>query len=46
MVVGYDDAKMGFLVQNSSGKTWGANGYGWFGYDFWHRNVSVAFVIE
>jgi hypothetical protein len=46
VAVGYDDEKKGFLVQNSSGKAWGINGYGWFGYDFWHRNVSVAFVIE
>jgi len=28
------------------GRNWGEGGYGWFGYDFWKRNVKVGFVIE
>ena len=25
---------------------WGNKGYGWFGYDWWRRNVRVGYVIE
>jgi C1A family cysteine protease len=46
VVVGYDDARRAFLVQNSWGRSWGANGLGWFGYEFWKRNARVGFVIE
>jgi len=46
VVVGYDDAKSAFFIQNSFGPSWGNKGYGWFGYDFWKRNVRVAYVIE
>jgi C1A family cysteine protease len=46
VAVGYDDAKRAFLIQNSFGQSWGNKGYGWFGYDFWKRNVRVGYVIE
>jgi C1A family cysteine protease len=46
VAVGYDDAKQAFLIQNSWGPSWGNKGYGWFGYDFWKRNVRVGHVIE
>jgi C1A family cysteine protease len=46
VAVGYDDAKHAFLIQNSWGASWGEKGYGWFGYEFWKRNVKVGFVIE
>jgi C1A family cysteine protease len=46
VVIGYDDAKGAFLIQNSGGMSWGNKGYGWFGYDFWKRNIHVGFVIE
>jgi C1A family cysteine protease len=46
VVVGYDDNKRAFLVQNSFGPSWGNKGYGWFGYDWWKRNVRVGYVIE
>jgi C1A family cysteine protease len=48
VAVGFDDAKRAFLVQNSAGTGWADKGLGWFGYDFWKRNVgrSPAFVIE
>jgi C1A family cysteine protease len=46
VAVGYDDAKRAFLIQNSFGQSWGNKGYGWFGYDFWKRNVRVGFTIE
>ncbi len=46
VAVGYDDAKRAFLVRNSFGQSWGNKGYGWFGYDFWKRNVRVGYVIE
>ena len=40
VVVGYDDAKQAFRIQNSWGRTWGDGGYGWFSYEFWKRNVT------
>jgi C1A family cysteine protease len=46
VVVGYDDAKKAFLIQNSFGRSWGNNGFGWFGYNFWKRNAGPGFVIE
>lgn len=33
-VVGYDDAKQAFKVQNSWGSTWGDNGFFWIDYAF------------
>jgi len=33
-VVGYDNSKRAFLIQNSFGTGWGNKGYGWFGYDY------------
>lgn len=46
VVVGYDDSRRAFRIQNSWGKTWADGGYGWFSYEFWKRNVQVGFVIE
>jgi len=46
VVVGFDDDRQAFRILNSWGRNWGDGGYGWFGYDFWKRNVKVAFVIE
>jgi C1A family cysteine protease len=46
VAVGYDDAKRAFLIQNSFGRTWGFDGYGWFGYEFWARNAGPGYVIE
>jgi C1A family cysteine protease len=46
VAIGYDDAKRAFRIQNSFGQSWGNKGYGWFGYEFWKRNVRVGYVIE
>jgi C1A family cysteine protease len=46
VAVGYDDGKRAFLVQNSWGTAWGDKGLGWFGYEYWKRNIRVGFVIE
>jgi C1A family cysteine protease len=46
VAVGYDDAKNAFLIRNSWGPSWGNKGYGWFGYEYWKRNVRVGYVIE
>ena len=46
VVVGYDDAKQAFRIQNSWGRSWGDGGYGWFSYEFWKRNVTLGFVID
>ena len=46
LVVGYDDAKKAFRIQNSWGREWGDGGYAWFSYEFWTRSVETAFVID
>jgi hypothetical protein len=46
LVVGYDDAKKAFRIQNSWGREWGERGYAWFSYEFWTRSVETAFVID
>jgi len=46
VAVGYVDEKNAFLIENSFGPGWGTKGFGWFGYDFWKRNVGPGYVIE
>jgi len=46
VVVGYDNSKGAFLIQNSWGQGWASKGYGWFGYEFWKRHAGPGFVIE
>ncbi len=43
MIVGYDDSKGAFRIQNSWGASdWGDNGYIWVGYDFFIRNFAFG----
>jgi C1A family cysteine protease len=47
IVIGYDDARQAFRIQNSWGRDWGDGGYAWVAYDFWKRNVTgPAYVID
>jgi C1A family cysteine protease len=46
IVVGYDDNRKAFRIQNSWGRKWADGGYGWFSYDFWKRYVKTGFVID
>ena len=46
LVVGYDDTRKAFRIQNSWGRDWGERGYAWFSYEFWTRSVETAFVID
>lgn len=39
-VVGYDDSKQAFKVQNSWNTTWGDNGYFWISYSLFSKNVN------
>lgn len=41
-VVGYDDTKQAFKVQNSWGKTWGDNGFFWIDYAFFAKTTQGA----
>ena len=38
-IVGYDDAKQAFKIQNSWGTSWGDNGYFWIDYNFFKKNA-------
>ena len=47
IVIGYDDARQAFRIQNSWGRDWGDGGYAWIAYEFWKRNVTgPAYVID
>jgi hypothetical protein len=48
VLVGYDDAREAFRLQNSQGRDWGDNGYAWISYAAWQQAVygGRAFVIE
>ncbi|MFS4469973.1 C1 family peptidase [Chryseobacterium sp. T20] len=41
-VVGYDDAKQAFKVQNSWGPSWGDNGFFWIDYAFFAKTTKGA----
>jgi hypothetical protein len=48
VLVGYDDGRHAFRLQNSAGRDWGDAGYAWIGYDIWRKAVhgGNAFVID
>lgn len=41
-VIGYDDAKQAFKIQNSWGSNWGDNGYAWIDYSFFAQTYNGA----
>ncbi|MBD2114172.1 MULTISPECIES: C1 family peptidase [Cyanophyceae] len=41
LVVGYSDVKEAFLFQNSYGKDWGDEGYGWLPYEFVMKGLAT-----
>ena len=45
LVVGHDDAREAFRVQNSHGTSWGDGGFAWMGYGAWRRLATIGFVI-
>ena len=46
VVVGYDDDRRAFAIQNSAGRNWGDGGYAWISYDYWKNAARVAYVIN
>lgn len=44
LVVGYDDTKQAYRVQNSWGPWWGDSGYIWMGYSVFESTTNTAFV--
>lgn len=40
LIVGYDDAKEAFLIQNSWGVNWGDNGFGWLPYQYFRAGAN------
>lgn len=43
-IIGYDDAKKAYKVQNSWGTGWGDNGYTWLDYEFAKTAIKDAYV--
>jgi hypothetical protein len=48
VLVGYDDTRLAFRLQNSYGPDWGDHGYAWIGYTTWQKAVhqDTGFAIE
>lgn len=44
-VVGYDDSKNAFKVQNSWGTNWGSSGFGWIDYGYISQWWTEAYII-
>ncbi|MBL1221595.1 C1 family peptidase [Chryseobacterium sp. L7] len=45
-VVGYDDNKQAFKIQNSWGSAWADNGYFWIDYTFFAKNQYLGGVVK
>ena len=41
LAVGYDDDRRAFLIQNSWGRDWGQQGYGWLAYDYVRQGLAT-----
>ncbi|GJD47255.1 hypothetical protein AFCDBAGC_5148 [Methylobacterium cerastii] len=46
VVIGYDDERQAFRVQNSAGTIWGDSGRFWLSYQIWTQQVRHAYIIE
>lgn len=46
VVIGYDDERQAFRVQNSAGTSWGDGGRFWLSYRVWMLKVRFAYIIE
>lgn len=46
VVIGYDDERQAFRVQNSAGTNWGDGGRFWLSYRVWMMKVRFAYIIE
>ncbi len=48
VLVGYDDTRGAFRLQNSAGRDWGDGGYAWIAYPVWQSAVQgdFGFVID
>ena len=44
VIMGYDDTKQAYKVQNSWGTGWGDNGYTWLGYEHAKSAINEAYV--
>lgn len=45
VIIGYDDSKNAFKVQNSWGTSWGNNGYFWISYSYLKKCVKEAYIM-
>jgi C1A family cysteine protease len=45
VLIGYDDNRRAFRLQNSWGKGWGDEGRAWMAYDTFERNANDAYII-
>ena len=44
--VGYDERRQAFLVQNSWGKEWAGNGFGWISYAATKADMRYAYIMK
>ncbi len=45
IIIGYDDTKNAFKIQNSWGNSWGDNGYSWLDYGYYNQVVFEAYIL-
>ncbi len=45
-LIGYDERRQAFRVQNSWGTGWGDSGYAWLGYDILRTRVRGTYVLD
>lgn len=46
VIVGYDDGRQAFKIENSWGASWDEGGFGWIGYDAAKADINEALVMD
>ena len=46
VIVGYDDGRQAFKVENSWGTSWDEGGFGWIGYDAAKADINEALIMD
>lgn len=46
VIVGYDDSRQAFKIENSWGTDWAEGGFGWIGYDAAKADIDEALIMD